>query len=248
MKKNKLYLILTILILVFFTAISANCCEEVNEKLKVAAKEVGNEVLKTAKAVEEVLQGENTEDKEAIQVTEEEKTKEGSEQSENVNNLQENEEQDLFKLITLKGSVQIRSIMENRLVLISITIDEEKNKVEGEATLNWEEEIEVSGEGGESHHSHNYICRIELKGNILGTIKKVEENKYYISATLAGFLTSNYGFDSGSSEHSLEVCDFCIKEFDGKSSNFTITGNYWDNTKKAEGEIMPKDWYWTAAQ
>ena len=76
----------------------------------------------------------------------------------------------------------------------------------------------------------------------------MEENKYFIDATLAGFLKSNYGFNPESTESSLEACDFCIRAFDGKPSNFTITATYWDNTKKVSGEIIPKEWYWTAAQ
>jgi hypothetical protein len=248
MKKNRLYIILVILTLIFFFTISGECFSSSADSAKEAAEEVGKSVQKVTKEVEEAVTGEKTDEKEAIKTEDEEKTTEvtGSEQSENVENLQDNQEKSIP--VTLKGKVIVRSLMEEHQEPLFITIDTATNKVEGETTLNWEEEIEVSGEGGESHHSHKYICRIKLKGNILGTIKKIDENKYFIDATIAGFLFCDYGYNPKSTEYSIEACDVCKERYNGKQHIFDFEGRYWDNTNKASGEVIPKEWYWTATK
>jgi len=223
LKKNKLYIILPIIIfaILFITTITCNKQEETNKANYEAKVDQSYEDIKKESTV--------VDDK-------------GSTQSEDVQDL---DKQDRAGSVTLNGQVECRNeISGSEEKPISITIDWDKNSVGGNTTLLWYEYIEVSGEGGETHHTHKYVCRVEFKGTILGSIDKNDN----VKATISGNTSSDYGYNPQSEEYSLEICDLCEEKLNNKFKTFTLIGKYTiSNTgvvEKVEGKIAENGWEW----
>lgn len=225
MKKNKLYIFLAIMIfaILFITTITCNKQKEINK---------ANYEAKVDQSYEDIKK-ENT-------VVDEK----GSTQSEDVQDL---DKQDRTGSIAFKGQIECRNeISGSEWKNIDITIDWDKNSVGGNTTLVWYEYIEVSGEGEETHHTHKYVCRVELNGTILGSIDKNDN----IKATISGNTSSDYGYNPQSEEYSLEICDLCKGKLNNKFKTFTLIGKYRkSNTgvvEKVEGKIAENGWEWEA--
>ena len=126
---------------------------------------------------------------------------------------------------------------------MTMTIDKAKKRIEGEATLWWYEEIEVYGEGGESHHSQRYACVVKLtQGTIFGDI----DEDGYINATISGFSYSDLGFpDTGQSTG--EISSLCMEKIKRKPVNFIFKGRYREDREEANGSVLPNGWEWYAA-
>lgn len=228
MKKNKLYIILPIMIFAIFLIIAATCKQ-------------GEPVEEKQKWKEEVGQSSKDIKKENTVVDEK-----GSTQSEDVQDL---DKQDRAGSITFNGQVECRNeISGSEWKNINITIDWDNNSVGGNTTLVWYEYIEVSGEGGETHHTHKYVCRVELKGIILGSIDKNDN----IRATISGSTSSDYGYNPQSTESSLEICDLCEEKLNNKFKTFTLIGKYRKSdtgvVEKVKGKIAENGWEWEATR
>lgn len=187
---------------------------------------------KKQKWIEEVEQSNKDIKKESTAVEEK-----GSKQPEDVEDL---DEQDESMPITLRGGVTSEAGIES----ITITIYKEAGTVEGEATLWWREDIEVYGEGEETHHSHRYTCEIKLdKGTIFGTI----DEDGNINATISGFAYSENGYDPKTGKRSTpEICSLCRERIKNRPETFIWKAKYNEEINRASGHVLPQGWGWFA--
>jgi len=242
MNKKKLYLLLPILILIFFFAISGECKGSAREKAKDAVEEVGRSAQKAVEEVEEAIKDDEVKQEEISVAEDKDKDDKGSSQSEDVQDLNK---QDRSGSVTLNGKVECRNEISNiEWTAITITIDWDKKSVGGNTSLIWYEYIEVSGESGEAHHTHKYVCRVEFNSIILGTIDK-DDN---VKATISGNTSCDYGYNPKSVEPSLEICDLCEKNLNNKFKTFTLIGKYRISStgvvETVKGNIAENGWKW----
>jgi len=242
MNKNKLYILLPVLILIFFFTISGECKGSAPEKARDAVEEVGKSAIEATKKVTEALDGTEVKQEEASVVEDKDKDDKGSSQSEDVQDL---DNQNRAGTITFSGKIECENeISGTEESPIYITIDWDNNSIGGNTTLVWYEYIEVSGEGGETHHAHKYACRVELKGTILGTIDKNDN----VRATISGYTSCDYGYDPKSKEPSLEICDLCEGNLNNKFKTFTLIGKYRISStgivEEVKGKIAENGWEW----
>jgi len=222
MKKNKLYIFLPIMILAIFF-IAAGTCESGGESQSEKREEWKEKVEQSSK---DIKKGSTVVDDK------------GSTQSEDVQVL---DKQNRAGSITLNGQIGCTNEISGiEWKNINITIDWDNNSVWGNTTLVWYEYIEESGEGGETHHTHKYVCTVELKGTILGSIDKNDN----IRATISGNTSSDYGYNPQSTEFSQEICDLCEEKLNNKFKTFTLIGKYriFNSVEKVEGKIAENGW------
>ena len=245
MKKRILYIIIAFLPLILFFTFSGNCFGgDAQDDVKEAVEDVGKSVQKATEEVKEAIEGDKTESKDVYTVEDKDDKEDSSDksQSENVQS-QDSQSQDRPRATSMVGAVHCKNeVTGDETGYIEITFDWEKNSVGGQADLIWYEYIEVSGEGGEEHHSHKYICRIECKTIMLGTIDKNNN----IKASLSGKTSCTYGYDPHSEKYSTEICELCKGKFSNKLMIFTLNGFYKQDSigQRASGKIVENGWEW----
>jgi len=243
MKKNKLYILITISVLIFLFTISGECFGRASSRAKDAAQKVGES---THEAIESIKQDPTVEENETAgpdggkNIAD--KSADGaSEQPAGDESKKDYKEEEKVEKIVINGPVQ--SPEQGRIYLY---IDLRTNILEGRLTrIGWYEDVEVSGGGDESgDHFHKYRCLIIFEGTIWG---KIDENGA-IYADAGGYSSVEYGYEPETFNKDERITAICKEAYNNKPDSFQIRGNFSfkDDFAYADGRVLPDNYDWYA--